>query len=308
MCRALIYLGKPLLLDDLLFRPDSSLVNQAYMPKMLHMLNLAGFGMMAWDRRGHEPDVPHRYSSPTLPVFDRNLKSLATKTRAECVLAHVRGVAYSTTVNISDQNCHPFHFPGMKVALAHNGDIYRIGEMKSTLRGHLKDEYASQIAGSTDSEWLYALLLSRLPDPTREPTREELTTAVAELVDIIRRVRREHGIDISSSCNLFIATGHQVMGLRYCFDFGRYRTGAPSQVHEANLSYLSMWFTLGREFGYHGGEWQMIGGEHAATSVLIGSEPLSSNTAHWQSVPEYSYVHVDTLTGAPRVTVRGLDA
>jgi glutamine amidotransferase len=273
---------------------------------MLHMLNLAGFGMMAWDRSSHDPQVPFRYSSPTLPVFDRNLKSLALKTRADCVLAHVRGVAYSTTVNISDQNCHPFHFPGMKVTLAHNGDIYRIGEMKGALRAHMKDEFARQIAGSTDSEWLYALLLSRLPDPRREPSREELFTAVDEMIDIVRRVRRAHGIDISSSCNLFIATGEQVLGLRYCFDFGRFRTEAPDRVHEANLSYLSLWFTLGREFGFHDGEWQMVGGEASATSALIASEPLSSNTSSWLQVPEYSLVHAETRDGRPRVEVRAV--
>jgi len=304
MCRALIYLGQPILLDDLLFRPDSSLINQAYMPKMLHMLNLAGFGLMAWDRASHNPEVPYRYSAPSLPVFDRNLKSLAQKTRVDCVLAHVRGVAYSTTVNISDQNCHPFHFPGTKVALAHNGDIYRIGEMKGSLRAYLKDEYARQIAGSTDSEWLYALLLSRLPDATREPTRDELITAVEELIDIMRTTRRRHGVDISSSCNLFIATGGQVLGLRYCFDFGCYRTESPAQVHEANLSFLSMWFTLGREYGFHDGEWQMVGGEDAATSALIASEPLSSNTATWLQVPEYGLVHAETLGGRPHVEVR----
>ena len=304
MCRALIYLGQPILLDDLLFRPDSSLINQAYMPKMLDMLNLAGFGMMAWDRASHNPEEAYRYSAPSLPVFDRNLKSLAQKTRADCVLAHVRGVAYSTTVNIADQNCHPFHFPGTKLALAHNGDIYRIGEMKGTLQAYLKDEYFRQIAGSTDSEWLYALLLSRLPDATREPTRDELITAVEELIDILRQTRRRHGVDISSSCNLFIATGSQVLGLRYCFDFGCFRTESPSQVHEANLSYLSMWFTLGREFGFHDGEWQMVGGQDAATSALIASEPLSSNTATWLQVPEYGLVHADTQGGQPRVEVR----
>ena len=308
MCRGLIYLGQPLLIENLLFRPDSALVNQAYTPKMLHMLNLAGFGMMAWDRRSHDPDAAYRYSSPTLPIFDRNLKSLAQKTRADCVLAHVRGVAYSTTVNIADQNCHPFHFPGTKVAMAHNGDIYRIGEMKGTLRGHIKDAYARQIAGSTDSEWVYALLLSRLSDPTREPSREELITAVEETIDILRRTRATHGIDISSSCNLFIATGEQVMGLRYCFDFGRFRTESPRQVHEANLSYLSLWFTLGREFGFHDEEWQMVGGEAEATSVLIASEPLSTNTANWLQVPEYSLVHADTTGGRPRLLVRALDA
>ena len=306
MCRALIYLGQPILIDDLLFRPDSALINQAYMPKMLHMLNLAGFGMMAWDGASHDPAVPYRYASPTLPVFDRNLKSLALKTRADCVLAHVRGVAYSTTVNISDQNCHPFHFPGLKVALAHNGDIYRIGEMKGTLRTYLKDEYARQIAGSTDSEWLYALLLSRLPDPRREPSREELITAVEELIDIIRQTRRRHGVDISSSCNLFIATGDQVLALRYCFDFGRFRTESPDRVHEANLSYLSLWFTLGREFGFHDDEWQMVGGETAPTSVLIASEPLSTNTATWLQVPEYSLIHAQSRGGAPRVEVRAV--
>ncbi len=50
MCRALLYLGEPILLDELLYQPDSSLVKQSYMPRMLRMLNLVGFGMVAWER------------------------------------------------------------------------------------------------------------------------------------------------------------------------------------------------------------------------------------------------------------------
>src|SRR5271165_1470875 len=306
MCRALLYLGQPILLDNLLFQPESALVDQAYAPKMLSNLNLAGFGMMAWDQDSYDPAMPYRYCSPNLPIFDPNLKSLAQKIRANCLLAHVRGVAYSTTVNISVKNCHPFHFPAIKVALAHNGDIYRISEMKGALQNHIKDVYARQIAGSTDSEWLYALLLSRLPDPRREPARDELITAVEELIDILRQTRRRHAIDISSSCNLFIATGTQVLGLRYCFDFGRFLTTSPDAVHEANLSYLSMWFTLGREFGFHDGEWQMVGGRDTATSTLIASEPLSSNTAHWLQVPEYGLVHAENSGGRPQVEVRAI--
>ena len=38
MCRVLAYLGEPVLLDDLLYKPDSSLVTQSYDPKMLHVL------------------------------------------------------------------------------------------------------------------------------------------------------------------------------------------------------------------------------------------------------------------------------
>ena len=122
MCRAVLYLGKPVLLDNLLFQPDSALVRQSYMPKMLHMLNLAGFGMRAWDPASHDAATPFAYASDSLPVFDRNLKNLAAKVAAGCVLAHVRGVAYSTQVEISLQNVHPFQFPGIPLVLAHNGD------------------------------------------------------------------------------------------------------------------------------------------------------------------------------------------
>src|SRR5256885_16935517 len=87
MCRALLYLGEPVLLDNLLFQPDSALVRQSYMPKMLNLLNLAGFGLRAWDPGSHAPEKPYFYASPSLPVFDRNLKNLAEKVRAGCVLA-----------------------------------------------------------------------------------------------------------------------------------------------------------------------------------------------------------------------------
>jgi hypothetical protein len=39
MCRALLYLGQPVLLDTPLFRPDSALMRQSIMPRMLHTLN-----------------------------------------------------------------------------------------------------------------------------------------------------------------------------------------------------------------------------------------------------------------------------
>ena len=52
---------------------------------------------------------------------------------AMIVLAHVRGVAYSTEVNISLQNTHPFRFEGSTLALAHNGDLYRFSELRDLL-------------------------------------------------------------------------------------------------------------------------------------------------------------------------------
>ena len=306
MCRALLYLGQPVLLDDLLFKPDSSLVSQAYMPRMLHLLNLAGFGLLAWDRDSHDPAMPFRYADTTLPVFDRNLKGLAAKVRADCVLAHVRGVAYSPQVNISLQNTHPFCFDGYRVALAHNGDLHRVAEMKDDLLGYMEPAVARLISGTTDSELVYALLLSRLSDPRDGAAPDELIQAIEETLDIIRQVRAQHGIDTSSSLNLFISTGEAVAAVRYCFDFGCYRTDRAVGIHEANLSYLSLWYTTGREFGLHEDEWKMIGGEDMASSLLIASEPLTRDTATWNEVPEYSLVHGKVRDGRPHIAVHPL--
>ena len=40
-----------------------------------------------------------------------------------------------------------------------------------------------------------------------------------------------------------------------------------------NLTYLSLWHTSGREYGFYDDEWKMIGGAGSADSVIIASEP-----------------------------------
>ncbi len=307
MCRALAYLGQPVLLDHLLFQPDSALVKQSFMPKMLHMLNLAGFGLKAWDRGSLEPLKPYSYSSTSLPVFDRNLKALAEKIHPSCVLGHVRGVAYNTEVEISLQNVHPFQFRGMRLALAHNGDLARVGEMKPLLLEHIRPEIAGMIHGTTDSEWIYALIVSQLADPAGACSADELVRAVEKALGILRKVRARLGIATSSSVNLFLTTGEQLAAVRYCFDSGCYRTEDPAKVHEANLNFLSLWYTSGSEYGHHDGEWKMIGGADTADSIMIASEPLTRDTSTWLEVPEYSMIYADTRSGRPTVEIHYLD-
>ena len=311
MCRALLYLGEPVVLDNLLFQPDSALVRQSYMPKMLNLLNLAGFGLRAWDAASHAPEKPFFYGSPSLPVFDRNLKNLAEKVRARCVLGHVRGVAYSTAVDISLQNVHPFQFEGLPWALAHNGDLAGIHDMKPLLAPHVKPAFLERIRGTTDSEWIYALFVSQLADPTGQASEDDVFRALEATLATIRAAREKLGIAQSSSVNLFIANGEQLAALRYCFDFGCYRTEDPAKVHEANLSFLSLWYTLGRDYGLHDGEWKMTGGAEHAESILVASEPLTRDTSSWVELPEYGALFAEVRgNGAarrPHVSVRLLD-
>ncbi|HWI07681.1 MAG TPA: hypothetical protein VNT54_09215, partial [Solirubrobacteraceae bacterium] len=75
MCRVLAYLGEPVSLRRVLFDTDSSLVHQSYSPRMMNtFLNLAGFGMAAWEPQSVHPEEPFVYRTTTLPGFDRNLR------------------------------------------------------------------------------------------------------------------------------------------------------------------------------------------------------------------------------------------
>jgi len=114
-------------------------------------------------------------------------------------------------------------------------------------------------------------------------------------------------VGVSSSVNLFIANGRQLVALRYCFDFGRYHTDSVERVHEANLSFLSLWYTLGRNYARHGDEWKMTGGAERAESILVASEPLTRDTSSWVELPEYGALFAEIRNGRPYVSVRLLD-
>ena len=149
--------------------------------------------------------------------------------------------------------------------------------------------------------------MSNLEDPGRDVTADEIAQALAKTLAILRQVREKLGIVNWSPVNLFITTGKQLVAVRYCFDFGCYRTEDPAKVHEANLSFLSLWYTLGRDYALHDGEWKMTGGAENADSIIIASEPLTKDTAAWVELPEYGALFAEIRNGRPHVAVRLLD-
>ena len=223
VCRVLAYLGEPLPVRNLLFDPDQGLVAQSYSPKMMNtFLNLGGFGMQAWDPGSLRPDEPFTYRATTLPSFDRNLRSLSGKLAPSCLVAHVRGVTYGEEAVVADTNLHPFRFPGAQVVLAHNGHLRQFARMRYSLVEHVRPELAECIEGTTDSEWIYALVLSQLDDPWGMPEARELAEATAASLRILRKVREAHAIDTSSPVNLCLSTGRAVVATRFSFDYGWY--------------------------------------------------------------------------------------
>src|SRR5919199_4485703 len=212
MCRILAYLGEPLPVEHLLFDTDNSLVRQSYSPRLMNtFLNLAGFGMQAWYPASFRPEDPFTYRATTLPSFDRNLRFIASKLAPTCVVAHVRGVTWSGNAVVTETNLHPFQFMGTRVVLAHNGHLRQFPRMRYSLVDHVRPEIARCIEGTTDSEWIYALILSQLDDPYGVPETRELADATANALRILRSVRAAHGIDTSSPANLCLSTGRSVV-------------------------------------------------------------------------------------------------
>lgn len=285
MCRILSYLGKPIVVEELLYKPDNSFIKQSYHPKyMSHLLNLAGFGIAAWDKKSHDPKLPYLYKTDKLPFYDENLHNLAKKITPYCLLTHLRGVAYSDKQIVSDQNVHPFVFPESNVALAHNGALYDFDVMKFDLLKYIKPVFQKNIHGTTDSEWIYALFLSELPYAFGSYTFDDIYHAIIETLKTIKSVREQHKIFINSPVNLFITNSEFIAATRFVFDYGWEPPDANSLAH---FSYHSLWYTAGDSYGLYDNEYKMQGGK-INSSIIIASEPLTQDTTTWIEVPEYS--------------------
>lgn len=306
MCRVLAYLGEPLLLEDMLYEPDVSLVRQTHEALLLHRLNLAGSGLLAWDERSEQPGVPFVHRSTQLAIFDRNLRALARKVKATCLLAHLRGVPYDTRSVISEENIHPFLFDGARLALAHNGQLARFEEMKFALLPHIEPKLARQIRGTTDSEWVYALLLSQLPDPYADLAAQDIARGVEATLRVLGRVRKQLGIATFSPMNLFLCDGNDLVVACYTYDLGRYE-GLAHDFNPPDEQALRVWYTTGHSYGFYQGEWRMIGAPEDARSCIVASEPLTRDRATWKQVPLQHLIYVRRTGVRPTVEIVPLD-
>jgi predicted glutamine amidotransferase len=308
MCRLVAYLGEQVVLDEVLFQPDSSIVEQAVHPQLLSAMNLAGFGVVAWDDQSPSADLPWTYRTAGLPFFDRNLRALSRKARATATLAHVRGVLLSDREVVNEQNVHPFQYEGIPIALAMNGDLDRFSEMRNELADLVAPEFARKVEGTTDTEWLYALILSHLENPhapAADP--EELAAAVEKALRQVRDVRERRGLVRQSAVNLVISDGRCLIATRFAFDYGWYHEGWTFAGGERRYDYTTLWYAAGSGYGRHGGEWN-VGPGDPSTSLIVASEPLTIDRSTWLEVPEYCLMVAAPGEDQLDVSLRELDA
>ena len=292
----------------MLFQPDSSIVEQAVHPQLLSAMNLAGFGVVAWDDESPSAELPWTYRTAGLPFFDRNLRALSRKARATATLGHVRGVLLSDREVVNEQNVHPFRFEGIPIALAMNGDLDRFSEMRTDVAELVAPEFAKLVEGTTDSEWLYALILSHLSNPyapAADP--EELAGAVEKALRQVREVRARRRFERQSAVNLVVSDGRCLVATRFAFDYGWYHEGWTFAGGERRYDYTTLWYAAGSGYGCHDGEWS-VGPGHPSTSLIVASEPLTLDRSAWLEVPEYCLLVAAPGEHELDVSLRELDA
>jgi glutamine amidotransferase len=173
--------------------------------------------------------------------------------------------------------------------------------MRFALLAHVRPEIAKRMTSMIDSAFLHALLLSQFDDPAGPFTCDEIHRAVIAALEIVRKVRAEHGIADSSSVNLMVSDGRSLVATRFTYDFGRF----DQPKMQGAVEFLSQWYTYGDDYRFADGEWKMVG--EGGQSTLVASEPLTRDVSTWIEVPEYSALLVDRETGATRRRIRPIE-
>ena len=159
MCRLLAYLGPAVTLEELLYAPDHSLLEQSYAPRyQTHgRLNADGFGV-GWYERGRRTE-PARYRTERPFWTDVSFRSMAGLITSEAMLASVR----SATPGLAVHEANTAPFMSNVWLFAHNGEVagFRDG-IGERLRRTVSEMRAASIEGSTDSEVMFAMTLDRL--------------------------------------------------------------------------------------------------------------------------------------------------
>lgn len=152
MCRWLAYWGEPIFIEDLVTKPDHSLIQQSLRATEAKTeTNGDGFGI-GWYGTKPEPGLYREI----LPAWnDDNLLHISAHLRSRLFFAHVRA---STGTATSRSNCHPFSQG--RWMFMHNGQIGGYAAVRRRLEQALPDSLYLARTGTTDSEVIFLLALS----------------------------------------------------------------------------------------------------------------------------------------------------
>jgi predicted glutamine amidotransferase len=259
MCRWLAYSGSPVLIEELLYKPEHSLIDQSRHARLgVETTNGDGFGV-GW----YEPDTeaPAIFRSIEPAWNDRNLREVASHVRSPLFLSHIRA---STGTAVQQTNCHPFRYG--KWLWVHNGLVRDFHLVKRDLSLAVDESLYPYIEGSADSETLFYLALTF-------GLEDDPPAAVERMVGFVEDVGRRRGIEHPIQMTIGTSDGKSVWAFRY------------SSERDSRTLYYSTDVRTVRTLHPELEVLQLVSDE---TRIIV-SEPLGDLTGAWNEVPESSY-------------------
>ena len=258
MCRWLAYSGSPVLLEELLYGRQNSLIVQSLHSRLgAEETNGDGFGLGCYGKQ----ESPAVFRSVEPAWNDRNLRELAGHITSPLVFAHIRA---STGSPVQQTNCHPFRHG--RWLWMHNGFVDGFHSVKRDLAVAVDPELYPEIEGTTDSELLFhlALTFGLEDDPPR---------AVERTIGLVESVGRDHGVEFPFQGTIATSDGECIWAFRYSSEGKSRSLFFSTDVRTLRALYPDN--ELLRDLGDE--------------SRLVVSEPLGDLPGAWNEVPEASY-------------------
>jgi glutamine amidotransferase len=157
MCRWLAYSGEPLQPSELILHPQHSLIAQSLdSPLGAETVNGDGFGFGWYPTDPQAGSVPGVFRSVEPAWNDQNLRELTQAIESPLFFSHVRAAAGPP---IQQTICHPFR--SQTWLFMHNGALAEFGSVKRDLTFAVDPSLYPHIQGTTDSEVLFHLALTK---------------------------------------------------------------------------------------------------------------------------------------------------
>jgi glutamine amidotransferase len=253
------YTGDPILLEDLLFKPRHSLIDQSMSSHSAETpTNGDGFGVGWYGLQGKVG----LFRSIRPAWNEMNLRDLAAQIETRLFMAHVRATSQAT---VQETNCHPFRYKNW--LYVHNGEIFEIEKVRRDLLFAIAPEYFPSIQGTTDSEVMFylALTFGLEADPVG---------ALARMAGFIEQTGKAHGVDEVLWMTVAASDGKSIYGVRYASD-----GEAPTLYHSRDMDDI---YKINPELR------QSLG----RSTRLVVSEPIGRFAEMWQAIPQNSFVEV----------------
>lgn len=190
------------------------------------------------------------------------------------MIAHVRAASVG---DVSESNCHPFQYKN--ILMAHNGGVEEFGKIKRKLRTLLTDELYNWIKGQTDSEHIFALLLTNLFQYHKTVSPEAVVDSFERTFRTLKVLMAENGITEPAYLNMVFTNGLFLVATRY--------------VSDPKEEPLTMYHSEGGRYVVENGTTRLEAPQDDDNAVLVVSEKLTDDK-DWTMLPANHLVIVES--------------